>query len=269
MAAARTAKVLLELVELAPAEQLEVMLDPVVLLELLDAFGKSAADPADSGKKSAADPADSGKKSAADPADSGKKSAADPADSGKTSREATKAALESGTLPGELLRDLLKEHGAEAVWARVPPDRQRVAKVAPPPPSLGILDRLQSKERSRAERYVALAGLTSMVWSAMWMAGAFPEWGRGPGLGTTIASVLGGAACFATITRPRSAGMVGGFVAGLCNVGAAWLWVRHYPDVHVGRLAVIAIVLVPLMTGLFFAWLFERLLAPGAAPRGF
>jgi len=235
VAAARTAKVLLELVDLAPAEQLEVMLDPVVLLELLDAFGKSAADPADQGKKS---------------------------------REATKAALKSGTLPGELLRDLLKEHGAEAVWARVPLDRQHVAKPEAPP-SLGILDRLQSKERSRAERYVAIAGLTSFVWSAMWMAGAFPEWGRGPSLGTTIASVLGGAACFATITRPRSAGMVGGFVAGLCNVGAAWLWVRHYPDVHVGRLAVLAIVLLPLLSGLFFAWLFERLLSTRSAPRGF
>ncbi len=224
VAVARTAKVLLELVDLAPAEQLEVMLDPIVLLELLDAFGKS--------------------------------------------REATKAALGSGTLPGELLRDLLKEHGAAAVWARVPLDRQRVAK-AEAPPSLGILDRLQSKERSRAERYVAIAGLTSFVWSAMWMAGAFPEWGRGPTLGTTIASVLGGAACFATITRPRSAGMVGGFVAGLCNVGAAWLWVRHYPDVHVGRLAVLAIVLLPLLSGLFFAWLFERLLSTRSAPRGF
>lgn len=107
VAAARTAKVLLELVELAPAEQLEVMLDPVVLLELLDAFGKSAADPADQRRMS---------------------------------REATKAALGSGTLPGELLRDLLKEHGAAAVWARVPVDRQRVAK-AEAPPSLGKIGR--------------------------------------------------------------------------------------------------------------------------------
>ena len=63
--------------------------------------------------------------------------------------------------------------------------------------------------------------------------------------------------------------MLGGFVAGLCNVGAAWLWLRHYPNVPVGRLVVLAIVLVPLLVGLFFSWLFDRWLGTSGAPRGF
>ncbi|MCA9613537.1 MAG: hypothetical protein KC586_12345, partial [Myxococcales bacterium] len=78
---AKVLDVLLELTDLAPVEQIEVMLEPQVLVELLDAFGHP--------------------------------------------RDETKRRLASGTLPGELLRDLLKEHGAAAVWERVPPSAQR------------------------------------------------------------------------------------------------------------------------------------------------
>ncbi|MCB9602197.1 MAG: hypothetical protein H6721_15630 [Sandaracinus sp.] len=221
--ASRTIDVLLELTELAPVEQIEVMLEPQVLVDLLDTFGHP--------------------------------------------REETKRRLASGTLPGELLRDLLKEHGAAAVWERVPPSAQRGMR-EPKKPRRGILGRLETKERSRAERWTSVAGLCALIWSGMWMAGAFPEWGRGPSLGTTIASCLGGAAIFGPLTVPRSAGMIGGFLAGAANVLAAWLWLTHFPEIRVGRLAVLAIVLLPLLLGLLFSWLFERLFAV-TRPRGF
>lgn len=225
MSKVRTAKVLLELVDLASVEQLDVMLRPEVLLELLEAFGQS--------------------------------------------HDAVEKAAASGALPGELLRDLLRAHGIEAVWAKVSPEHRREARSATTRPSRGIIDRLQSKERSRFERVAAIGGLTALVWAAMWMAGAFPEWGAGPGLGTAIASCLGGAALFGTLTRPRSAGTIAGFAAGLANVGAAWLWREHFPELHVGRLAVLAIVLFPLVIGLLFSILLERLVNAGAPPRGF
>jgi hypothetical protein len=225
MSKVRTAKVLLELLDLATVEQLDVMLRPEVLLELLEAFGQS--------------------------------------------HDAVGKAAASGVLPGELLRDLLHTHGIEAVWAKVSPTHQREALRATPTPRAGILDRLQSKDRSRLERVAAIGGLTALVWAAMWMAGAFPEWGAGPGLGTAIASCLGGAALFGTLTDPRSAGMIAGFAAGLANVGAAWLWRERLPDVPVGRLAVLAIVLFPLVSGLLSSILLERLVGGGAKPRGF
>lgn len=225
MSTARSVKILLELAELAPVEQLEVMLEPVVLLELLDAFGHP--------------------------------------------REETKAALGAGTLPGELLRGLLETHGAEAVWEKVPPSAKRGVRPAPAPAE-GIFGRLQNeKQLPRAQRWTSLAGLCVLVWAAMWMAGAFPEWGVGPGLGTAIASCLGGAAAFGALTVPRSAGMLGGFLAGLANVGVAWLWRAHYPHVPVGRLVSIALVALPLVSGLLLSWALERALTVRGAPRGF
>ncbi len=179
------------------------------------------------------------------------------------------AKLKRGTKPGELLLELFEAHGADALWESLPPRMRQIASPADKKaPKLTQIAR--DDPPTKWERYLAVAGLSGAVWSAMWIVGMFPEWGQGVSLGPVVSALLGGSTCGAMLSSPRTAGAVGGFAGGGTVVLVAML-AHQYLDAPPGRLVCIGVTLVGVLLGLLVTISLRALLTRGrtAPPKTF
>lgn len=183
------------------------------------------------------------------------------------SKESLEAKLRAGTKPGAILLELFELHGADALWESLPP---RMRKTTTPPadaPRQKLTELAREDPPSKVERWLSIAGLCGVVWSAMWIVGTFPEWGAGVSLGPIVSALLGGVTCGAMLSQPRSAGAIGGLVGGAIVILTAW--VIRDQGIAPGRLVAILAVLPGVLVGLGLSMVLVRVLRRDAAPRGF
>ncbi|MEM9074913.1 MAG: hypothetical protein AAGE52_40825 [Myxococcota bacterium] len=195
MGTLKAVKLTMQLLDYFEAEQLDVLLEPTVLLALLVEHGRD--------------------------------------------KDELKAALQSGTLPGDLLLELVKEKGAQTLWDSLSPRVRGGApeKTPEPPPTKPASVKTVFKDVPMGW-IVALAG---SVGATMHIVGVLPEWGSGISLGAVVFAVVLGTAGGAWGARRTSttAGAVGGLILALTSVGLAALLGPRLPP---GRLVVIMIV---------------------------
>ncbi len=171
------------------------------------------------------------------------------------SKEQMQAELDSGTLPGELLLELFENNGADAVWAAVPARIQSRVDEGERPQT--VFD--GGWEATWPERIGIITVLCAVVWSTMYVLGAFPEWGRGLASGPAtfgiLAAAIGGALSRST---ERTAGALSAMFGVLFGLFAGWVG-AHFVDDPPSRWQTMGVVVAATLPALaVHTWLVAR-----------